>query len=114
MKRCVSHPANPFVAQLGGGFGCSATGQNRSGVDLKQDNRFQIVVRPEEFPAILSNEPKPSDEHENRSITANQTFLGHLVRLTVQVIHRQTAALPQAVPIVLTNGVKPESRMLAD
>jgi len=100
------------MAQLGGGFNCSATGQYRSGVDLKQDNRFQIVVRPEAFPAIFSNEPQPADEHEKPSIAASQTFLGHLVCLAVQVVHRGTAALPQAVPIVLTNGVKPDNGAL--
>ena len=81
---------------------------------MKQDNRFQIVVRPEEFPAILLKEPQPADEPENSSITASQTFLGHSVCLAVQVIHRRTAALPQPVPIVLTNGVKPDNRMLVD
>ena len=81
---------------------------------MKQDNRFQIVVRPEAFSAILSKEPQPGDEHEKPSITSRQAFLGHPVCLAVQVIHRRTAALPQPVPIVLTNGVKPENRMLLD
>ena len=81
---------------------------------MKQDNQFQIVVRPEEFPAILSNEPRREVEHEKPSVTANQAFLGHPVCLAVQLVHRQPAALPQAVPIVLTNGVKPDNRMLLD
>ena len=81
---------------------------------MKQDNRFQIVVRPEAFPAILSKEPQPADAHEKPNITARLAFLGHLVCLAVQVIDRRTAALPQPVPIVLTNGVKPDNRMLLD
>jgi len=81
---------------------------------LKQDNRFQIVVRPEAFPAILSKEPQLADEPEKPNITASQAFLGHPVCLAVQVIHRPTAALPQPVPIVLTNGVKPDNRLLLD
>ena len=81
---------------------------------MKQDNRFQIVVRPEAFPAILSREPEPADEHEKPNITASQAFLGHPVCLAVQVIDRQTAALLQPVPIVLTNGVKPDNRRLMD
>ena len=85
-----------------------------SGVDLKQDNRFQIVVRPEEFSLIVSKEPQPADEDEKPSITANLAFLGHPVTLAVQIIHRRTAALPQPVPIVLTNGVKPDNGMALD
>ena len=81
---------------------------------MKQDNRFQIVVRPEAFLAILSKKPQPADEDENSNITASQAFLGHLVCLAVQVIDRRTAALLQPVPIVLTNGVKPDNRMLLD
>ena len=81
---------------------------------MKQDNRFQIVVRPEAFPAILSKEPQLADEHEEPNVTASQAFLGHPVCLAVQVIHRRTAALPQPVPIVLTNGVKPDNRLLLD
>ena len=81
---------------------------------MKQDNRFQIVVRPEAFLAILSKKPQPADEHEKSNITASQAFLGHPVCLAVQVIDRRTAALPQPVPIVLTNGVKPDNRMLLD
>ena len=81
---------------------------------MKQDNRFQIMVRPETFSAILSKEPQSGDEHEMPNLTANQAFLGHSVCLAVQVVHRQTAALPQPVQIVLTNGGKPNSRMLLD
>ena len=80
---------------------------------MKQDNRFQIVVRPEAFPAILSKEPQPADEREKPNITATQAFLGHPLCLAVQVIHRRTAALPQIAPIVLTNGVKPDTRILS-
>ena len=79
---------------------------------MKQDNRFQIVVPPEAFPAILSKEPQPADEHDKPNRTSIQAFLGHPVCLAVQVIQRQTATLPQPVPIVLTNGVMPENRML--
>ena len=81
---------------------------------MKQDNRFQIVVRPEAFPAIFSKKPQPADEHEKPNSTASQAFLGHPVCLAVQVIDRQTAALLQPVPIVLTNGVKLDNRMLLD
>ena len=81
---------------------------------MKQDNRFQIVVRPEAFPAILSKEAQSADEYEKPNIPVSQAFLGHAVCLEVQVIRRQTAALPQPVPIILTNGVKPDNRMLMD
>ena len=81
---------------------------------MKQDNRFQIVVRPEAFLAILSKKPQPADEHEKSNITASLAFLGHPVCLAVQVIDRRTAALLQPVPIVLTNGVKLDNRMLLD
>ncbi|MCI0786003.1 MAG: hypothetical protein J4O09_06780, partial [Chloroflexi bacterium] len=77
---------------------------------MKQDNRFQIVVRPEAFLAILSKKPQPADEHEKSNITASLAFLGHPVCLAVQVIDRRTAALLQPVPIVLTNGVKLDNR----
>ncbi len=102
------------MPQLGSAFDGSAIGQNRSGVDLKQDNRFQIVVRPEAFPAIVSKKSQPADEPEKPSITVRRGFLGHPVCLAVQVIHRETVALPEPVPIVLTNGVKPDNRMLLD
>jgi len=81
---------------------------------LKQDNRFQIVVRPEAFPAIFSKEPHPADGHEKPSITACRAFLGHPVRVAVIVIDRRTAALPLPVPAALTNGVNPDNMVLSD